>query len=164
MDTRKNGHMMNHFYRDRHRGLIGGVCAGLSDYFGVRPTLLRLVFLLLTLSNGPGVLAYIILWIILPQKGTSEGPGERVIRENVREMRSEARSFGKDVSAFFTATRRPDTAQTNRIILLGGLLVGVGLLFLADSLQLFGWFRLDRLWPVTLILMGIVMLNRALRT
>ena len=156
--------MTNHFYRDRHRGVIGGVCAGLSDYFGIRPALLRLMFVLLALSNGPGVLAYIILWIILPQKGTSERPGERVIRENVREMRSEARSFGRGLSAFFTGTGRTDTAQTNRIILLGGFLIGVGLLFLADSLQLFGWFRLDRLWPVTLILMGIVMLNRALRS
>ena len=155
--------MTTDFYRDSSRGEVGGVCAGLSDYFGVRPALLRLIFVLMAL-NGPGVLIYIILWIILPQKDTSRRPVQRVIQDNVSQVQSEARSLGRDLSSFFSGTEKTEGAQTKRIMLLGGSLVAVGLLFLADSVQLFGWFRLDRLWPITLILMGVVMLNRALRS
>lgn len=155
--------MTTDFYRDSSRGEVGGVCAGLSDYFGVRPALLRFIFVLMAL-NGPGVLIYIILWIILPQKDTPRRPVQRVIQDNVRQVQSEARSLGRDLSSFFSGTEKTESAQTNRIMLLGGGLVAVGLFSLVDSLQLFGWFRLDRLWPITLILLGIVMLNRALRS
>jgi phage shock protein C len=45
---------------------IAGVCAGLGDYFDIDPTLVRVIWLLLLLCGGTGLLAYIILWIVLP--------------------------------------------------------------------------------------------------
>jgi phage shock protein C len=45
---------------------IAGVCAGLADYFDLDPTVIRLVWLLTIFFAGTGVLAYIILWIVLP--------------------------------------------------------------------------------------------------
>lgn len=45
---------------------IAGVCAGLADYFDLDPTVIRLVWLLLVIMGGTGVLAYVILWIVLP--------------------------------------------------------------------------------------------------
>jgi len=45
---------------------LGGVCAGLADYFDLDPTVIRLVWLLLLLFAGTGLLAYIVLWIVLP--------------------------------------------------------------------------------------------------
>lgn len=45
---------------------IGGVCAGLADYFDLDPTILRVVWLLLILCGGTGLVAYIVLWIVLP--------------------------------------------------------------------------------------------------
>ncbi|HKV23703.1 MAG TPA: PspC domain-containing protein [Candidatus Acidoferrum sp.] len=45
---------------------LGGVCAGLADYFDADPTIIRLLWLLLVLCAGTGVLAYVILWIVLP--------------------------------------------------------------------------------------------------
>ena len=45
---------------------IAGVCAGLADYFDVDPTIIRVVWLLLFLCAGTGLLAYIVLWIVLP--------------------------------------------------------------------------------------------------
>ena len=48
--------------------IIAGVCAGLADYFGLDPAIVRIGYLLLSiLSAGfPGVLVYIILWIVMP--------------------------------------------------------------------------------------------------
>ena len=45
---------------------IGGVCAGLADYFDLDVTLIRVAWLLAFLCAGVGLFAYIILWIVLP--------------------------------------------------------------------------------------------------
>ena len=45
---------------------IAGVCAGVADYFEIDPTLVRALWLLATLIPGPNIIAYIILWIVLP--------------------------------------------------------------------------------------------------
>lgn len=57
-------------YRDEKKGKIGGVCQGLGDYFGIDPTIVRLIFLLLLLIPGriPILVVYIVLWVVLPDK------------------------------------------------------------------------------------------------
>jgi phage shock protein C len=45
---------------------IAGVCAGLAEYFDIDPTIVRVVWLLAIFLGGTGVLAYLILWIVLP--------------------------------------------------------------------------------------------------
>lgn len=47
---------------------IGGVCGGIGEYFGVDPTLIRLIWILLIFLAGTGVIAYFIAWIIIPQR------------------------------------------------------------------------------------------------
>ena len=48
--------------------MIGGVCAGIADYFSVDPTLIRLLWVFLIFCGGTGILAYLIAWIIIPRK------------------------------------------------------------------------------------------------
>ncbi|MBI2102699.1 PspC domain-containing protein [Candidatus Woesearchaeota archaeon] len=56
-------------YRSRNNQIIGGVCAGIADYFEVDPVLVRLIWVIATLfSMGLGILAYIIAWIIIPEE------------------------------------------------------------------------------------------------
>jgi len=56
------------WYRSRRGKKIAGVCAGLSEEFGISTTPLRLAFILLTLIGGPGVILYIVLWMIMPYR------------------------------------------------------------------------------------------------
>jgi phage shock protein C len=53
-------------YRSRDERILGGVCGGLALYLNTDPTLIRLLMVLFALSAGPGILAYLILWIIVP--------------------------------------------------------------------------------------------------
>ena len=53
-------------FRSRDDRMLGGVCGGLGTYFTVDSTLLRVLFVLLALSGGPGVLAYLLLLILIP--------------------------------------------------------------------------------------------------
>ena len=50
--------------------MLGGVCGGLAEYFDVDPTLVRIGYLLLSLCTigFPGLLVYIISWIIIPEQ------------------------------------------------------------------------------------------------
>jgi phage shock protein C len=50
---------------------IFGVCSGLADYFEVDPSIVRLIFLVMLLVFGTGVLLYLILAIILPEKSVT---------------------------------------------------------------------------------------------
>lgn len=53
-------------YRSQQQKILGGVCGGLAEYFNVDVTLVRLLWILVTLIGGAGILAYIIAWIIVP--------------------------------------------------------------------------------------------------
>ncbi len=50
--------------------MLGGVCAGLADYFDLDPTLIRIGYLVLSVLSAafPGILVYIILWIFIPPR------------------------------------------------------------------------------------------------
>jgi phage shock protein PspC (stress-responsive transcriptional regulator) len=45
-----------------------GVCCGLADYFGVDPTLIRVIFVVLNVLGGAGIVLYLLLWIIVPNE------------------------------------------------------------------------------------------------
>jgi len=54
-------------YRSKSNKVFGGVCGGLGDYFDVDPVLIRVIWVIIGLT-GAGLLAYIIAWIIMPEK------------------------------------------------------------------------------------------------
>lgn len=47
--------------------MIAGVCGGLAEYFAIDVTLIRVIFVVLALMAGPGLLLYLALWVILPK-------------------------------------------------------------------------------------------------
>ncbi len=55
-------------YRSKTDTMIGGVCAGLAKYLNIDPTIVRLVFVLMLLLGGHGLLVYLILWLVIPQE------------------------------------------------------------------------------------------------
>ena len=64
---------MQRAYRSKKHKVIGGVCAGLAEYFDIDPVLLRIGFAVAFFVYGTGFLLYIILMIALPNK--EELPG-----------------------------------------------------------------------------------------
>jgi len=57
-------------YRNANDKVLGGVCSGLAHYLRIDPTIIRVLFAIITFGGfGTGVLLYIILWIVLPAKG-----------------------------------------------------------------------------------------------
>lgn len=59
---------MRRLYRSRTDRKIAGVCGGLAEFFKIDPTIIRVIALLLLLPGGlPGIVPYVILWILVPK-------------------------------------------------------------------------------------------------
>ena len=74
-------------YRDPDNRILGGVCSGMGAYFNMDPLVFRVLFLLITLLGGAGILIYLILWIVVPEARTTaqklEMRGEPVNVSNI---------------------------------------------------------------------------------
>ncbi|MFZ5857765.1 MAG: PspC domain-containing protein [Chloroflexota bacterium] len=65
-----NNKLLTRSTKDR---MVAGVCAGLAEYMGMDPTVIRLIFVLLFFVTGPGVLlAYLIMALIVPNESTAQ--------------------------------------------------------------------------------------------
>lgn len=62
-------------YRSRKQRMIAGVCGGLGEYFGVDPTVMRVLFVVATvLGFGSAILVYLILLIVVPEEPLESPP------------------------------------------------------------------------------------------
>ena len=53
-------------YRSRNQRRVAGVCGGLADYFNIDATVIRVLFLVLAVFGGTGLVVYLVMWIIVP--------------------------------------------------------------------------------------------------
>ena len=69
--------------RSRSDRVIAGVCGGLGRYLAIDPVLLRVAFIILSLANGLGLIAYVVAWVAIPEEGTDRpaGPAPEPRRE-----------------------------------------------------------------------------------
>ena len=58
--------MNKRLQRSRTERMIAGVCGGIAEYFEVDPTLVRLIWVAVSLMAGVGVLLYLIMWVVRP--------------------------------------------------------------------------------------------------
>ena len=68
--------MEKRIYRSNTNKMIGGVCAGIGEYFAIDPTFVRILTVLLFFASGFGILAYLVGWIIIPARPSEEVPPE----------------------------------------------------------------------------------------
>ncbi len=122
--------------RSRTNRVFAGVCAGIADYFGGDPTMVRLGAAILGIVTGivPMLVVYIVAAIVIPERGGAPA--------------------GEAVGPAIPATPGSGT------LVLGVLLVGVGVMALANEVLRVDW---DLLWPVGLVLLGGALLLTAMR-
>lgn len=59
--------MEKKLYKSNQNKMLDGVCGGIAEYFGIDPTVVRLIWVLFSLMGGCGILAYIIAAVIIPR-------------------------------------------------------------------------------------------------
>jgi phage shock protein C len=55
-------------YRSKTNRQLAGVCGGLAEYFNLDATLIRVLFVLLAVLGGSGLVLYVAMWIIVPKQ------------------------------------------------------------------------------------------------
>ena len=82
----------NRLYRSTSEAMIGGVAAGLANYFKMDPTLVRAGFVILTIfTGGAFILPYLILWLLVPTAGSTAATPGGVVQENIDEVGAKLR-------------------------------------------------------------------------
>lgn len=138
------------FYRSTTDKKIAGVAAGLAEYFMIDPMLIRLLFVVVALAGGGGVLIYIILWIVTPEKPRDPFQTAQKPFEEQPPVNDVNQNPTMEENASKPAPRR-------RGNLIGALvLITLGVLFLMD--EFIPHLDFGDLWPILLIVIGIGLL------
>jgi phage shock protein C len=78
--------MSKRFYRSEKDKIIGGVCAGIADYLNIDPVVIRIIFVVALLTEGFGLMLYIILWIVIPSENSKKESNKEIVEENTEEI------------------------------------------------------------------------------
>jgi phage shock protein C len=149
--------MNRRLYRSETEKVLGGVAGGVAEYLDVDPSIVRVVWAVLALITG-GVffVLYIVMWIVVPlAPEPSATPPEG------------AEGTAGEPGAVSPPTwpagpaRRARRHSGGGSWIVGLSLIGLGLYFLAR--EYFPDVNVDRLWPLGLVLLGVVLLLGALR-
>ena len=145
------------YFRSKTDRVFAGVCGGLAEYFAIDPLLIRLLFVILALVGGGGVLIYIILWIVAQEKpGSYHQAQDPPTMENQPPPSPEPQHTYESPhpgqpSSQATRHRRPHRG------LIGGLvLITLGILFLFA--EFVPSVDFSDLWPILLVVIGIGLL------
>jgi len=144
-------------YRSRDERVLAGVAGGVAKYFELDPALVRVAWAILILATGGAfLLLYIVMWLVVP-----EAPPE-VADASAAPPDMPAGTPPSSIAQDWRAQSRARRGGSGSgAIVLGAILVLVGAWLLARAY--FPLLDADRIWPVALILLGILLLVGALR-
>ena len=147
-------------YRNRVDRMIGGVAGGLAEYFNIDPTLVRVLFAVSIAFSGVGILAYIILWIVVPEQPLIFQSAES---ESDAETKGEqSSSLDKEKFTYFSTNeinKATNSARQNKKTFAGAILIILGVLLLLDNLV--PRFDFGSYWPLILIAIGVAIILKA---
>jgi phage shock protein C len=87
--------------RSRNERIIGGVAGGLAAYLNIDPLVVRLIFAVLSLANGLGIVLYLIMWLLVPQEDTQAPDTRSQVQENVNDIQDTSMRFFNQVREMF---------------------------------------------------------------
>jgi phage shock protein PspC (stress-responsive transcriptional regulator) len=93
----KKSNSTKKFYRNFNKKVFGGVCSGLADYFGVSVLLVRILWLILSIFFCIGIIIYIILWIVIPDKKYLESYLDKSANNSNRDKSNSTKAVVKNL-------------------------------------------------------------------
>lgn len=134
-------------YRSRTEKIFGGVCGGLAQSLNMDTFVVRLIFVILFLFAGGGILIYLIMWIALPEEPLPMFNGNPDPAAGT--VPGESQTQSQDAPVLYPR-------QTNGALVAGLVLIGVGLVFLAH--RFIPTIRFHDFWPIVIVIVGLVLI------
>ncbi|HKB84700.1 MAG TPA: PspC domain-containing protein [Ignavibacteriaceae bacterium] len=151
--------MNKKLYRSNKDKMLGGVAGGLAEYFSIDPTLVRIIFVVSLFAGGAGVLAYIILWIVVPEAPFAFAAPNPQPQETVNEESGSSSAESAQPGQYQQYYQAMADQKHKRSSIFGIVLVAVGLLFLLDNF--IPRIRFGDFWPLLLVALGVGLLLNA---
>lgn len=148
--------MREKLYRSRRVRVFGGVAGGLAQYFNIDPIIVRVLFVIVTIFHGMGLLLYIILWIVVPEE-----PFEVAYQTKTDEQRKAEGQTADDSTT--NADGVPPELKKNGSgrIVAGIILIALGLIFFAD--RFIPYFDFRDIIPIAFVLLGGLLILNSLK-
>ncbi len=89
--------MPKRLYRSEKDKIVAGVCGGIAEYLNIDPIIVRILFILAIISEGFGLMLYIVLWIVIPLESSIEKNEDEVIEENAKEIKENIVKVTKNI-------------------------------------------------------------------
>jgi len=142
---------MKRLYRSNNDVVIAGVCSGVAEYFNIDPVIVRILWAVMVIFGGTGLLAYIICAIVIPKRPVGD-VGYEFVQEDQNYDSIDPASTG--------ARKTHEFNNDNARLIIGLGFIGLGALLFFR--QILPWFDFSFILPVVLILIGglIVMKGR----
>ncbi|MCD6239303.1 MAG: PspC domain-containing protein [Thermotogae bacterium] len=125
--------------RSRKDKKLGGVCGGIAEYLSVDPTLIRIIFIVLMITWGSGILVYLLLWLLLPECSSEEAKVEN-----------------SDYTYDEKKGEWVEKARDNAPLIVGITLTVIGILVL--TAHFIPHFSVSLIWAIALIIFGIYLI------
>jgi phage shock protein PspC (stress-responsive transcriptional regulator) len=162
--------MTRRLYRSVRDRRIGGVAAGTAEYFDIDPSIARVLWVLLAIfTGGAFLIAYLVMWAIVPEEpwdpdtivGTASVPGPGISADSAGAAAAGSPAAGTSVPPpSWTPSSASSSGPSGRVIL-GAILILIGGWALArEFIPGFNW---GLLWPIGLVVIGVIILLAAVR-
>ena len=161
--------MSKRLYRDEFHQKIGGVCAGLAEYFETDVTIIRVLFVIL-LFVSVGFIAYIVLWIVLPKKGylynnfnnptvdyrvpPQPADPSDIPPQPGRPFENYYQPNPFAQQPFDAGQNVPPAQKSHAGIIVGVVLIVLGAIILIHNYDLIPDIDFENVWPVILVVVG----------
>ena len=175
---REMSYMGNRIYRSNSDKILGGVCAGLAEYLDIDPTIIRIIWAV-SFFSGFGFLAYIIAWIVIPQKPygmetyhnqTYHAPsypkepqseGEEIPAEEVDYNQSNEYTASSKTEPNYTKTPEYNSDRSDK----SAKVIGIGLIIIGGGYlakKLLGFINIDDklVFSALLIVVGLFLISK----
>ena len=144
----------------------------MADYFDMDPSIVRILWAVLALvTGGIFLVLYIVMWIVVPEGPSAATVAQRAAAPDASQTPGEpgsepaaadaSETAGAPAADWETQEQRLRRAGSGGAVIFGLILIGAGVWFLVD--QYLPAIDSDLLWPVALVIVGIVLLVVALR-
>ena len=139
--------------RPKEGRIFFGVSMGLADYFNIDPVIIRVLFVILTIWGGSGLILYIVGIFVIPDEKKDD------IKKETNDIKSRKKDISEKIqndAQVVAHDIKVNIKDKNNSYVFGLIILVVGVILLLSNT--FSWFSWDKFWPLAIIAIGILII------